>query len=107
MRVKKTAQNRITRAINVGDSVRIRFGAKTVSGQIVEDRGGIGVKGRRLYRIRLLIDDEPTSIELPADKCNVLHARSRKTVRGYRAAGLKKQKPKKGSSISISSHLTK
>ena len=52
----------------VGDQVRFLFGVSKVEGTIVEDRGPIGVGGRRLYRIRFQFaaDEEPMHIELPA-----------------------------------------
>ncbi|MEM6274478.1 MAG: hypothetical protein AAF735_04480 [Myxococcota bacterium] len=45
-----------------GDSVYVRFGEHTVPALILEDRGRIGAKGRRLFRIRLL-DEDPESSE--------------------------------------------
>ena len=40
----------------VGDRVRFTFGVTPVEGKVVEDRGAIGVGGRRLYRV---VVDEP------------------------------------------------
>lgn len=40
----------------VGDRVRLQFGSSLVHGVIVEDRGAIGVGGRRLLRVRLDFD---------------------------------------------------
>lgn len=52
-----------------GDLVRFKAGTRIVQGTVKEDRGPIGLKGRRLY----LIDfgppqyaEEPHLIELPA-----------------------------------------
>jgi hypothetical protein len=54
--------------IRVGDVVRFNYGKTKVSGVVKEDRGPIGVKGRRLYLIDLSTDPEHTSlIELPAE----------------------------------------
>ena len=39
------------KAIHVGDFVRFQFGTIRVTGTVTEDRGPIGLKGRRLYRI--------------------------------------------------------
>jgi len=52
----------------VGEHVRFVFGVTKVEGTIMEDRGPIGVGGRRLYRIRFQFesDEEPMYIELPA-----------------------------------------
>ena len=51
----------------VGDHVRFRYGiADVVDGVVVEDRGCLGVRGRRLYGVRFqLTDAEPFYIELP------------------------------------------
>jgi hypothetical protein len=40
-----------------GDRVRFRFGAAEVEGTVVEDRGNLGVGGRRLYGVRFELDD--------------------------------------------------
>jgi hypothetical protein len=37
----------------VGDWISFQYGSRRVWAQIIEDRGPIGVNGRRLYRIRL------------------------------------------------------
>ena len=37
---------------HVGDWVSFLAGVRQATGQVVEDRGPIGVQGRRLYRIR-------------------------------------------------------
>ena len=37
--------------IHVGDFVRFRYGTIMVTGTVTEDRGPIGLKGRRLYGI--------------------------------------------------------
>lgn len=58
--------------LKVGDRVRFTFGSREIEGDIVEDRGPIGVGGRRLYTVRAEMD--PTDellLELPADE---LHA---------------------------------
>jgi hypothetical protein len=38
---------------HIGDWVKFDYGAKKVSARIVEDRGPLGVHGRRLYRVQL------------------------------------------------------
>ena len=62
---KKTAARRF----RVGDRVRFEFGVERVTGTIVEDRGPIGVNGRRLYAIQFKMDrrGEPMRVELPAE----------------------------------------
>ena len=52
----------------VGSQVVFRFGQERLKGFIVEDRGAIGVGGRRLYRIEAPFDDEtPLVLELPRE----------------------------------------
>jgi hypothetical protein len=46
-----------------GDRVRVLWGLTPVEGIIVEDRGNLGVGGRRLYRVRLQLDDISDSID--------------------------------------------
>jgi hypothetical protein len=52
-----------------GDRVRFHWRGP-VEGVIVEDRGNIGVKGRRMYRVVADLDggiSDPLDIELPAE----------------------------------------
>jgi hypothetical protein len=58
----------------VGDWVSFLYGVRRRSAQIIEDRGRIGHKGRRLYRLRMdrdvndTIEFEAPEVELePAD----------------------------------------
>ena len=69
--------NRMKRktGIQVGDSVRFRFGIENVTGIVKEDRGPIGRKGRNLYRIQFSggpFVPEPFHVELPADEFTVV-----------------------------------
>ncbi len=41
----------------VGDRVRILYGRPGAVGEVIEDRGNIGVKGRRLYTVRVKLDE--------------------------------------------------
>ena len=53
-----------------GDRVRFRFGIRSVQGEVKEDRGPIGIKGRRLYLVEFRIEPEsisPSLVELPAE----------------------------------------
>lgn len=53
----------------VGDIVSFSFGLRNVAAQIIEDRGPIGVKGRRLYRVRFdQSADEPIDLEIPEEE---------------------------------------
>jgi hypothetical protein len=62
----------------VGSKVWILRGTRPVHAEIIEDRGRLGVGGRRLYRIRIPVtDDETIAFELPeediaADNAQVL-----------------------------------
>jgi hypothetical protein len=57
-----------------GDRVRLLWGVTPVDGVIVEDRGNLGVGGKRLYRVRVQLDDitEPIETSLPADDLTLL-----------------------------------
>jgi hypothetical protein len=54
-----------------GDLVRFKFGLRFVQGEVKEDRGPIGIKGRRLYLVEFCPEPqspEPFHIELPAEE---------------------------------------
>lgn len=58
--------------LQVGDSVWFRFGPADVIGRIQEDRGPIGVGGRRLYLIAFQLEPSVDfQIELPADELRI------------------------------------
>lgn len=50
----------------VGDLVSFRVGQRQLRGRVIEDRGPIGVGGRRLLRIRVGREGEAREYELPA-----------------------------------------
>ena len=52
----------------VGDRVRILHGFRGMIAEVIEDRGPIGFRGRRLYTVKLRLDpwNEHTS-ELPEE----------------------------------------
>jgi len=57
------------RSFQVGDRVTFNLGDKQITGTIVEDRGRIGVKGRRLFAVRAKLDRVADSvIEIPAEE---------------------------------------
>ena len=57
-----------------GDAVKFRLGTRTVHGLIKEDRGPIGVKGRRLYLVEFRSEPEsPAQVELPADELEAVN----------------------------------
>ena len=53
----------------VGSKVKFVFGLNEVTATVIEDRGNLGVGGRRLLRVRFEIDgaNEPFVMEIPAD----------------------------------------
>ncbi len=64
-----------TKHAGVGDVVTFDYGGGlTVTGTVVEDRGHIGVGGRRLVRVRVEIEGsaEPMFIELPDEALTVV-----------------------------------
>lgn len=57
-----------TRVFGIGDLVDVPVGTHTLKGKVAEDRGEIGVRGRKLYRIVVMIDGDAMNVELPADQ---------------------------------------
>ena len=52
-----------------GDRVHYRFGEELLDAVVVEDRGGLGIGGRRLYGIRFYLSpDNIAYTEVPAEK---------------------------------------
>jgi hypothetical protein len=52
-----------------GDLVRFRLGTRSVQGEVKEDRGPIGIKGRHLYLVEFRSEAQSESVsevELPA-----------------------------------------
>jgi hypothetical protein len=77
--LKKMAQRKArstARAAHVGDRVSVRMGTYTAVGTVVEDRGAIGVNGRRLLRVEVKVerDVEPVAIEVPATDAHIVAA---------------------------------
>ena len=62
-----------SQAVHVGDTVRFRVGARSLTGQVREDRGPIGIGGRRLYLVAYELGKGNWYVtELPADQIEVL-----------------------------------
>jgi hypothetical protein len=62
-----------SRTVHVGDKVRFFFGTKPVIGEVLEDRGPIGVGARHLYLITYERGKGNSYlIELPLEKIEVL-----------------------------------
>jgi hypothetical protein len=61
------------RTVRVGDEVRFRLAGRTVVGKVREDRGPIGVGGRRLYLIAYEMGTGNLySIELPREEMELV-----------------------------------
>ena len=59
--------------IKVGDKVRFVYGVGSVIGIVKEDRGPIGHKGRRLYRIQFSLEAPfVTETEMPSEEFEVV-----------------------------------
>src|SRR5437773_1377397 len=59
----------------VGDRVRILHGFRGVIGEVIEDRGPIGVLGRRLYGVKFRLDEwNEETTELPEESLEPVEA---------------------------------
>jgi hypothetical protein len=65
-----------TGPIEPGTPVGVNLGVRIIRGRIVEDRGEIGVNGRRLVRVEIPISgtDEVRVFEVPAEELVALSA---------------------------------
>ncbi len=55
----------------VGDHVRFEFPGRMVEAVVIEDRGPIGWKGRRLLRVKVIEENDSTvghELEMPEDE---------------------------------------
>ena len=53
----------------IGDRVKIDFGRRQLTGAVVEDRGAIGIQGRRIFVVSVPMDPlDPMLVELPEDE---------------------------------------
>jgi len=57
----------------VGAKVTLKFGGREVNAIVIEDRGPLGIGGRRILRVQLELEDgdEPIEFELPATDVQV------------------------------------
>jgi len=59
---------RVVPCSSIGDVVSFLFGSGSAMGQVVEDRGGLGIGGRRLYGIKFdLNPGDERYIEVPEE----------------------------------------
>ncbi len=67
----KTSSSIASRRLKVGSRVIFCIGPSKIRGRIIEDRGRIGVNGRRLVRViitgRAAHAEQDQTFELPAD----------------------------------------
>ena len=62
-------------AFSVDDVVRFPLGPRKAHGVIIEDRGPIGVQGRRIYRVRVDHDpDDSEAFEMPGEEMELVPA---------------------------------
>lgn len=62
----------LEREIKVGVAVKFRYGSESVIGVVKEDRGSIGMGGRRLYLVEFQAGPFfESEIELPAEQLDV------------------------------------
>jgi hypothetical protein len=61
---------RLGEIVGRGDEVGVSFemGARRVKARVIEDRGTIGVGGRRLLRVRVGTPENGRELELPAEE---------------------------------------
>ena len=69
-RTRKSWRAKRPPKFHVGDRVKVRFGDGLARARIVEDRGNIGVGGRRIVRIKLAMEEPEVdmSFEVPAEE---------------------------------------
>jgi hypothetical protein len=59
---------RLAPAFHLGDWVSFRYGMEGMRAQVIEDRGRLGVNGRRIYRLRVDRDwGESVTFEMSED----------------------------------------
>lgn len=57
------------RPLRIGDHVSFIYGLKRLTGDIIEDRGKVGVGGRQLFLVEIPLEyGDPMRLELPEDE---------------------------------------
>jgi hypothetical protein len=68
-----------SKPIRVGDHVKLNVAGKNLFGRIKEDRGPLGVGGRRLYGIVLdMGEGDSLYLEMPAEEFEVIKPKKEK-----------------------------
>ena len=78
----KQVSRRKQRTFRIGGKILVRMGPTTRAAQVVEDRGPIGVGGRRILRVRYLEpkgEPQPT-FEVPLDHVTAVKERAGRLV---------------------------
>jgi hypothetical protein len=66
-----------SKVIKVGDKVRFTYAGNVVVGQVHEDRGPIGLGGRRLYAVRYELGKDNWYVnEFPAERLEVIESKT-------------------------------
>lgn len=60
--------------IRVGDRIRFEFAGRITEGEVIEDRGGIGVGGERLLRVRVAVPMTDATVEFEIRAADVKSA---------------------------------
>jgi hypothetical protein len=73
----KKAKRKSADEFQVGDRALLHYGTHDFIAEIIEDRGHIGMGGRRLVRIRMTLEPEvePFEFEVPAEDLRPVPAR--------------------------------
>jgi hypothetical protein len=84
-----SAAHRQTPRFRVEDWVSFPYGSRRVWAQIIEDRGSIGVKRRRLYRVRICDEQtEEVTFEVPEDELEPVESDRGKMIEYLKSGGL-------------------
>jgi len=68
MAARRSSKRSRPARLGVGDRVSFTFGGDRVEGVIVEDRGALGVGGKRVLTVRVQLDPWNTHVfEMPED----------------------------------------
>ena len=64
----RAAATHLDQPYRVGDRVKMDWGGHAIEGTVVEDRGNLGVGGRRILRVHFKFDEyDEDTFEVPAE----------------------------------------